>query len=78
MSEGKRMPVFLPKELETEVYGSGDGFVFISQKDEFGTEVTVVLTAHQFETIFNYEKRILKETYGDNDISTSHEDSGQT
>lgn len=27
------MPIYLPKELETEVYGTGEGFICISQKD---------------------------------------------
>jgi hypothetical protein len=54
------MPIFLPKEFETEVCGLGDGSVCITQK-QGNEEVQIFLTTHQFETIFNYEKRILKE-----------------
>jgi len=28
-----KMPIFLPKELETEVFGTGEGFICIIQKD---------------------------------------------
>ena len=55
------MPIFLPKELETEVYGTGDGFVRISQKDIDGQETIIWLSVHQFSTIFNHEKKIVRE-----------------
>ena len=55
------MPIYLPKELETEVYGTGDGFVCISQKDIDGQESIVWLSVHQFSTIFNHEKTIVRE-----------------
>tara|TARA_R110000868_G_scaffold153973_1_gene379958 strand:- start:72 stop:269 length:198 start_codon:yes stop_codon:yes gene_type:complete len=57
------MPIFLPKEFETEICGLGDGSVCITQK-QGDEEVQIFLTIHQFETIFNYEKRILKEAWG--------------
>jgi hypothetical protein len=56
-----KMPIYLPKELETEVYGTGDGFVCISQKDIDGQEIKIWLSVHQFSTIFNHEKTIIKE-----------------
>ena len=55
------MPIYLPKELETEVYGTGDGFVCISQKDIDGQEKKIWLSVHQFSTIFNHEKTIVRE-----------------
>jgi hypothetical protein len=56
-----KMPIYLPKELETEVYGTGDGFVCISQKDIDGQEAIIWLSVHQFSTIFNHEKTIVRE-----------------
>ena len=55
------MPIFLPKELETEVYGTGDGFICISQKDIDGQEAIIWLSVQQFSTIFNHEKTIVRE-----------------
>jgi len=60
-----KMPIFLPKELETEVFGTGDGFVCICQKNIDGMESVVHLSVNQFETIFNHEKRIVKEALND-------------
>ena len=54
------MPICLPAEYETEVYGTCDGFITITQKKGHD-EVSIQLSVHQFETIFNYEKRIIKE-----------------
>ena len=54
------MPIFLPKEFETEICGLGEGSICITQK-QGNEEMQIFLTTHQFETIFNYEKRILKE-----------------
>jgi hypothetical protein len=59
------MPIFLPKELETEVFGTADGFIVIGQKDSNGSECFVHLSVHQFETIFNHEKRLIKEAEQD-------------
>ena len=56
-----KMPIFLPKELETEVFGTGEGFICISQKDIDGQETIIALSVHQFETIWNYEKTLIKE-----------------
>ena len=55
------MPICLPKELETEVYGTGDGFVCITQKDIDGQEAVIWLSIHQFETIWNHQKKIVRE-----------------
>jgi hypothetical protein len=54
------MPICLPAEYETEVYGTCDGFITITQKQGH-EEVSIHLSVHQFETIFNYEKRVIKE-----------------
>ena len=55
-----KMPVCLPKEIETEVVGHGDGTISITQyRDD--DEVIIWLTVHQFSTIFNHEKTIVKE-----------------
>ena len=77
MFKGKTMPIFLPEEYETEVYGNGSGFIVIQQKQESET-LTIFLSVHQFETIFNHEKRIMKEAYESNDSSDSNEDFGQS
>ena len=58
------MSIFLPAELETEVVGHGDGFISINQKDKVGEEVVIWLTVHQFETIFNREKHLVREALG--------------
>ena len=54
------MPIYLPKEMETEVFGTGDGFVCITQKVD-DVETVIWLSVHQFETIFNHEKTIVRE-----------------
>jgi hypothetical protein len=55
-----KMPIYLPKEMETEVFGTGDGFVCITQKVD-DVETVIWLSVHQFETIFNHEKTIVRE-----------------
>ena len=55
------MPIFLPKELETEVFGTGEGFICISQKDIDGRETIIALSVHQFETIWNHQKTLVRE-----------------
>ena len=55
------MPIFLPQEMETEVYGTGSGFIRISQKNIDGQEAIIWLSVHQFSTIFNHEKTIIRE-----------------
>lgn len=54
------MALHLPKEFETSVSGN-DRLIIISQIDEYGQEVVIYLTIHQFETIFNFSKSILNE-----------------
>jgi len=54
------MPICLPAEYETEIYGTCDGFITITQI-QGGEKSSIYLSVHQFETIFNYEKRIIKE-----------------
>jgi hypothetical protein len=58
------MSIFLPKEHETEVVGHGDGFISINQKTAEGDELVIWLSVHQFETIFNHEKHIIREALG--------------
>jgi hypothetical protein len=58
------MSIFLKAELETEVVGSGDGFVTITQRTPDGEESFIWLSVHQFETIFNHEKQIVREALG--------------
>ena len=55
------MPIYLPAEYETEVAGTGDGFVSFTQKRQDGEEMVMFLSLHQFETIFNHEKTIVRE-----------------
>lgn len=62
------MPIFLPKELETEVFGTGEGFICITQKDMDGRETIIALSVHQFETIFNHEKTLVREAL-DSDVA---------
>lgn len=57
------MPVYLPAEIETEVFGE-DGLICIKQTND-GEEREIWLTVHQFETIFNFEKSIAKEARGE-------------
>jgi hypothetical protein len=77
MTKGKTMPIFLPEEFETEVYGNGTGFIVVEQKQASET-YTIYLSVHQFETIFNHEKRIMKEAYESNDSQDGNENSGQS
>ena len=58
------MSIFLPAELETVVVGHGDGFISINQKNKEGEESLIWLTVHQFETIFNREKHLVREALG--------------
>jgi hypothetical protein len=55
------MPIYLPAEYETTVSGTGDGFVSFTQKNFEGEEMVMYLSLHQFETIFNHEKTIVRE-----------------
>jgi hypothetical protein len=55
------MPIYLPAEYETTVAGTGDGFVSFTQKRLDGDAMVMYLSLHQFETIFNHEKTIVRE-----------------
>jgi hypothetical protein len=55
-----KMPIFLPHEMETEIFGNGHGFICITQKDA-KKETIIWLTIHQFETIWNHQKTLLRE-----------------
>jgi len=57
------MAIALPFEIETLVFGDGDGNVVIKQTSQ-GEESLIFLTVHQFETIFNHEKHIVREALG--------------
>lgn len=54
------MPIFLPHEMETEIFGNGHGLICITQKDG-KKETSIWLTIHQFETIWNHQKTLLRE-----------------
>jgi hypothetical protein len=54
------MPIILPKELKTEVCGLGDGFISIIQTRGV-KECEIFLSIHQFQTILNHEKTLIKE-----------------
>jgi hypothetical protein len=58
------MAIYLRAEIETEVHGDGDGFITITQTDSNGEKTEIYLTVHQFETIFNHEKHIVREAFG--------------
>jgi hypothetical protein len=58
------MSIFLKAELETAVEGDGDGFISFTQKQRDGEESVIWLSVHQFETIFNHEKHIVREALG--------------
>ena len=58
------MSIFFKAELETEVVGHGDGWISFSQKLSDGEVIVIWLSVHQFETIFNHEKHIVREAMG--------------
>ena len=58
------MSIFLKAELETEIVGHGDGWISFNQKTTDGGEIVIWLSVHQFETIFNQEKHIVREALG--------------
>jgi hypothetical protein len=58
------MSIFLKAELETAVEGYGDGTISFTQTHPDGEEVVIWLSVHQFETIFNHEKHIVREALG--------------
>jgi hypothetical protein len=58
------MSIFLKAELETEIVGHGDGWISFNQKTPDGGEAVIWLSVHQFETIFNQEKHIVREALG--------------
>jgi hypothetical protein len=57
------MGLFFPQEFETLVTGS-DGYVEITQTHN-GQDVTIFLTKHQFDEIYNRSKTIYKELDGE-------------
>ena len=57
------MSLYLKAEFETEVVGHGDGWISINQKVD-DKEIVVWLSVHQFETIFNHEKHLVREALG--------------
>lgn len=56
------MAIYLPSEIETEVHGE-DGLICIKQTVDC-LEREIWLTVHQFETIFNHEKHLVREALG--------------
>jgi hypothetical protein len=59
------MALYLPSELQTEVYGV-DGMICIKQTcdDEHNPSREVCLTVHQFMEIFNRERHLVREALG--------------
>jgi hypothetical protein len=57
------MALFFPREFETIVSGS-DGYVQITQRRN-GKDVTIFLTKHQFDEIYNRSRTIYKELDGE-------------
>ena len=58
------MQMFFPKELETRVDTEGDGYIYIRQDNEDQTESVVKLTIHQFQEIWNREKKLIEGAWG--------------
>jgi len=58
------MQMFFPKELETRVDAEGDGYIYIRQDNEDQTESVVKLTIHQFQEIWNREKKLIEGAWG--------------
>ena len=57
------MGLFLRAEIETEVYGDGDGFIRISQTNDKGEDVEIWLSANQFGIIVEQEKFLVNEAF---------------
>jgi hypothetical protein len=53
------MEMYFPKERETFVEARG-GIILITQRDQDGIESTVQLTIHQFQEIWNREKKLIE------------------
>jgi len=65
---GVFMSVYFPLEAKTSVVGDGEGFIAITQTPpKGGDEVVVWLSVHQFQEIWNHEKRLIAEAYGEED-----------
>jgi hypothetical protein len=58
------MSIYLKAELQTDVVGDGDGWISITQTLADDTNVVVWLSVHQFQTIFNHEKHLVREALG--------------
>ena len=58
------MALYLQAEQETEVVGCGDGFISIKQTNSDGEEREIFLSLHQFQTIVNHEKHLVREALG--------------
>jgi hypothetical protein len=57
------MGIALKAEWKTDVEGSGDGFVKITQYQDDG-EQTVWLSLNQFQRIISFEKTLTREAVG--------------
>ena len=53
------MGLYFPKEYETFV-DARDGHILISQTNDDGSSSVVQLTVHQFQEIWNREKKLLE------------------
>lgn len=62
------MSVYFPLEAATSAAGDGEGFISITQTPpEGGNDSVVWLSVHQFREIWNHEKRLIAEAYGEED-----------
>ena len=61
------MPLHLPTEMQTEIFGTGYGFICIKQKDIDGQESRVSLSINQFMRIVNHEKTLVREALDENE-----------
>jgi len=61
------MPIVLPKAIRTEIYGDGEGWIYIQQIDEELNSDCVCLTVEQFCQIINYSEQIKREAVEPNE-----------
>ena len=60
------MGLIFKKERQIEIFGR-NGFVFITETDEFDKESMVILSLRQFEELANRHQHIVKEALEEKD-----------
>jgi exosome complex RNA-binding protein Rrp4 len=60
------MGLIFKKERQIEIFGR-NGFVFITETDEFDKESMVILSLRQFEELANRHQHIVKEASEEKD-----------